>query len=217
LKLQLLQQWPDLTRSKNHWRRRAFGGRPVGGDNLAEDQPELSSGLEVTRFCGEQYGWDGVDDCLQTGGQPATQGVEITSTDVTAGAGRTENPPRGAMPRGTGWSPSRAAELRPRASRARVRHVRPRAREPRRTEPAESGLLKQWGYSGCGEGGGSGEDAPPSVFCCTLVRAPAGEQACGRQRGYRAGPGVDSARHRRASCTRGWRAFLYVNLLGRQQ
>ncbi len=57
LKAEILRRWPDFT-FKTQWRRRVMGGLPVFEDNLRRFCRSFHQGAEITRHCGDTYGWD---------------------------------------------------------------------------------------------------------------------------------------------------------------
>ncbi|MCK4658330.1 MAG: alkaline phosphatase family protein [Phycisphaerae bacterium] len=57
LKDEILRRWPEYT-FKNRWRRKTLGGDRLVAENIAAISRSFHQGVEVTRFCGERYGWD---------------------------------------------------------------------------------------------------------------------------------------------------------------
>ena len=57
LKEEILRRWPGYT-FKNTWKRRIFGGDRLFADNLRAICDSFAQGAQVTRFCGDAYGWD---------------------------------------------------------------------------------------------------------------------------------------------------------------
>jgi len=57
LKDEILKRWPDYT-FKTTWQRSTFGGDRLFVENLASICDSFSTGAEVTRYCGDTYGWD---------------------------------------------------------------------------------------------------------------------------------------------------------------
>ncbi|MCP4589747.1 MAG: hypothetical protein GY842_03295 [bacterium] len=53
----ILRRWPDYT-FKNKWRRKTLGGDQVVAENIAAISRSFHQGVEVTRHCGERFGWD---------------------------------------------------------------------------------------------------------------------------------------------------------------
>ncbi len=57
LKAEILKRWPKYSYQTN-WRRRAFGGDAIFAENLRYIEDSFRQGAALTRYCGEQYGWD---------------------------------------------------------------------------------------------------------------------------------------------------------------
>ncbi len=57
LKDDILRHWPDYS-FKNNWRRKLLGGDRLVADNIAAIAKSFHQGVEVTRVCGERFGWD---------------------------------------------------------------------------------------------------------------------------------------------------------------
>ncbi len=57
LKHDILKRFPDYS-YKTRWRRKAMGGDDVFADNLAYINKSFFQGADLTKFCGEKFGWD---------------------------------------------------------------------------------------------------------------------------------------------------------------
>ncbi|MFQ5489367.1 MAG: alkaline phosphatase family protein [Phycisphaerae bacterium] len=57
LKADLLRQFPDYS-YKTKWRRRTLGGQALFAENLRYIVRSFHQGAELTRYCGDEYGWD---------------------------------------------------------------------------------------------------------------------------------------------------------------
>ncbi|MCP4251451.1 MAG: hypothetical protein GY778_30820 [bacterium] len=57
LKADILRRFPDYS-YKTRWRRKATGGQDLFADNLEYIKRSFHQGAELTRFCGDKYGWD---------------------------------------------------------------------------------------------------------------------------------------------------------------
>lgn len=57
LRTEILRRWPDYT-FKTNWRRKTFGGLRLFRENLNDTCDSFRIGTDVTRFCGERFGWD---------------------------------------------------------------------------------------------------------------------------------------------------------------
>jgi predicted AlkP superfamily phosphohydrolase/phosphomutase len=57
LKGEILERWPGYT-FKTNWRRKSFGGDALFAENLRRFCDSFHEGADVTRFCGDAYGWD---------------------------------------------------------------------------------------------------------------------------------------------------------------
>lgn len=53
----ILQRWSDPTCGKN-WRRKLLGGLPLFRENVAYMVRSFRQGAEMTRWCGDEFGWD---------------------------------------------------------------------------------------------------------------------------------------------------------------
>ena len=53
----ILQRWSDPTCGKN-WRRRLLGGMTLFRENVAYMERSFRQGAEMTRWCGDEFGWD---------------------------------------------------------------------------------------------------------------------------------------------------------------
>jgi len=56
LKREILARWPDYTYRTN-WQRRVLGGNRQFARNLAYISRSFEQGYELTRYCGQKYGW----------------------------------------------------------------------------------------------------------------------------------------------------------------
>lgn len=57
LRDEVLSRWPDPTCSKN-WRRKLFGGTALFSRNVDYMIRSFHQGADMTRWCGERFGWD---------------------------------------------------------------------------------------------------------------------------------------------------------------
>jgi len=57
LKDEILRRFPNYT-YKTKWRRKATGGEDLFRENLEYIKRSFHQGAELTRFCGDRYGWD---------------------------------------------------------------------------------------------------------------------------------------------------------------
>ena len=57
LKQEILERFPDYS-FKTRWRRKTFGGDDLFARNLDYIKRSFHQGAELTRFCGDRYGWD---------------------------------------------------------------------------------------------------------------------------------------------------------------
>jgi predicted AlkP superfamily phosphohydrolase/phosphomutase len=57
LKHEILRRWPDYS-YRSDWKRKAFGGNALFNRNLSYIEDSFRQGYELTRYCGDTYGWD---------------------------------------------------------------------------------------------------------------------------------------------------------------
>jgi predicted AlkP superfamily phosphohydrolase/phosphomutase len=57
LKHEILKRWPGYN-YQSDWKRKTFGGDTLFQRNLAYIEDSFRQGYELTRFCGDKYGWD---------------------------------------------------------------------------------------------------------------------------------------------------------------
>jgi predicted AlkP superfamily phosphohydrolase/phosphomutase len=213
LKPQLLRQWPDYT-FKNHWRRRAFGGDRLVADNLAEISRSFHQGLEVTRFCGEQYGWDALMIVYKL-----VDNLQHKAWKYIDGRNR------GRWPNRTRLVEQCLAELDVAIggllSYARERHAHVFIMSDHghgslegRSQP--NLLLKQWGYLRLREGGAQAKTRTERLLHRWFGRRPVSKLAAGNVDIAR-DLAVDFAQTQACVMHAGMAGFLYVNLQGRQQ
>lgn len=57
LKTEILKKWPNYN-YRSDWKRKTFGGDALFQRNMAHIEQSFEQGYELTRFCGDHYGWD---------------------------------------------------------------------------------------------------------------------------------------------------------------
>jgi len=57
LKPRILERWPDPT-LRTKWRRKTFGGDALFAANIDYMTRSFHQGTEMTKWCGQEYGWD---------------------------------------------------------------------------------------------------------------------------------------------------------------
>lgn len=57
LKGEILRRWPDYS-YRSDWQRKMFGGDELFQRNVRHIEKSFGQGYELTKFCGQRYGWD---------------------------------------------------------------------------------------------------------------------------------------------------------------
>jgi len=213
LKSEILRRWPDYT-FKNKWRRRALGGDPLVAENIAAISRSFHQGAAVTRFCGEQYGWDAMMVVFKL-----VDNLQHKTWKYLDERSRNRWPQRTAM------TEKCFAEL-----DVAVGELRDYARQEQahifvmsdhghgsldgRSQP--NLLLINWGHLTLRAGGAQAKARTGHLFHRWFVKKKGGKFAAGNI-DIEHDLAVDFSRTRACVMHAGMNGFLYVNLKGRQQ
>lgn len=209
LKPEILKRWPDPTlRAK--WQRTTFGGDRLFAENLDYIARSFRQGAEMTRFCGERFGWDALMVVLKL-----TDNLQHKTWKYIDERWRDRDLKRRDMVRAC-WieADNAVGELMDyaEANEARVLIVSDHGHGSLEGKVQPNLLLKRWGYLVLQGGTAQGTTRTKYIFDRVLGRT----RKFAREGDILHDLAIDFTQTRACVMHAGMAGFLYINLEGRQ-